>query len=289
MPIIPASELPIERYHASAPRWWSKTSLRRFREEGAPWTGMWLRGEVEPSTPDGVEQGMAIDCLLTEGAESLAKRFPCLPKDAPKKPSKSQREAKKPSPDTVAAIAWWDAWNAAHPGAIVLSFEDRQILTEAADAIRRLPCWSEIEESQAQATVRRDSPGLGIGLQARPDWLHVGKGRLRDLKKTRSLAFFGKQAIDLDYHLQAAVAGWCLAGDGISIEQASLVAVEWKRGARAREYIIPHEALVEGDTRMREIAAEVADRYARGDWSDQQAGPEVLPIPEYMLRRMGAA
>jgi hypothetical protein len=287
--IIPASELPIERYHACAPRWWSKTSLRRFKDEGAPWTGMWLRGEVEPSTPDGVEQGLAIDCLLTEGAESFARRFPRLPRNAPKKPTKAQREAKKPAPESVEAIRWWDEWNAANASSIILSHDDHVICAEAADAIRALPCWSEIEASQAQATVRRDSPGLGIGLQARPDWLHAGNGRLRDLKKTRSLAMFGKQAIDLGYHFQASIAGWCLAGDGIGIEQASLVAVEWKRGARAREYIIPHEALAEGDKQMREIAAEVADRYARGDWSDRQEQPEVLPIPEYMLRRMGVA
>jgi len=134
--------------------------------------------------------------------------------------------------------------------------------------------------------VRRDAPQLGIGLQSRPDWMNPGISRLWDLKKTRDLAIFGKQAIDLGYHLQAAVASWCLAGDGVQIEQASLVAVEWQRGPRAREYVIPHEALADGDRQMRAIAAEVADRLARNDWSDSQPQPEPLPIPEYMLRRM---
>ena len=32
----------------------------------------------------------------------------CLPDDAPKKPTEKQRTAKKPKPETLEAIAWWD-------------------------------------------------------------------------------------------------------------------------------------------------------------------------------------
>jgi hypothetical protein len=287
--IIPPEQLPIEQYHKSAPGWWSKTSLRYYQERGPAWTKLWLDGQVQAHKPEGVDAGLALDCYLTEGAEAFNKRFPRLPASAPKKPTKAQREAMRPSRETIEAIRWWDEWNAAHEGCIILSEEDRCILFEAVDAVRRLPCWPDVERCSAQTTVRRRSEALDFGLQSRPDWLSASTGRLYDLKKTRKLSIFGKQAIDLGYHLQAAVAGWCLAGDGIQIERASLIAVEWERGARAREYVIPHAALVAGDTAMRELAADIADRMARNDWTDRQAEAEPLAIPEYILRKMESA
>lgn len=288
--IIHASELSIEQYHASAPAWLSKTTLRYFQDNGAPWFKLYMDGQVKPATPGGVEQGLALDCLLTEDATAFAKRFPVLPDDAPKKPSITQRNAKKPSPETVVAINWWDEWMAQHGAdCIILSADDRLILADAAAAVRALPCWSEIEQSMAQATVRRQAQALGLGLQSRPDWLRTERGAVRDLKKTRDLTRFGSQAIDLGYHLQAAVAGWCLAGDGIGLEYASLVAVEWERGARAREYVIPQEVLVYADCQMREIAAEIGERLASGNWIDHQEKAEPLPVPGWMMAKMEAA
>jgi hypothetical protein len=113
-------------------------------------------------------------------------------------------------------------------------------------------------------------------------------GIVRDLKKTRSLEHFGKQAIDLGYHLQAALAGWCLAADGIMVERSTLVAVEWERGARAREYIIPDEALQDGMQTLQALAGEIAWRIRADDWTDIQESPEPLDIPSWMMRKMEA-
>ena len=111
-----------------------------------------------------------------------------------------------------------------------------------------------------------------------------------DLKKVRDLDRFGAQAIDLGYHLQAAVGGWCLAGDGFALEHAYLVAVEWERGARCRIYEIPHEALAFADRQMRDVAAEISDRVKRSDWADHPDGViKPLPIPGWMMARMEAA
>ncbi len=291
MPIIPASELPIEQYHRSAPAWLSKTSIRDFQSYGPAWWRMaYLDRSIPRPKPGGVEQGLALDCLLTEGADALARRFPVLPEDAPPKPSSRQRNAKKPSPDTVAAVQWWDAWEAAHPGATILSADDHAILADAAAAVLAHPRWPEIEDCEAQMTVRRSSPALGLGLQSRPDWLAKERRSSFDLKKCRDLDLFPKQAIDLGYHTQAAVGGWCLAGDGFALEHAYLVAVEWEHGARCRVWEIPHEALAYADRMMRETAAEIADRLQRQDWTDHPAGEiAALPIPGWMLAKMEAA
>lgn len=269
--IFTSTELPIEQYHASAPAWLSKTSLRDYISHGPAWWKLaYLDRTMERPSPGGALQGLALDCLLTEGMESFAARFAVKPAGHDGR-TKAGRE-----------------WAEANAGRLLLTAEDAEILADAAEAVRSCCAWDRIAKCAAQVSVRRESPALGLGLQSRPDWLHIdgGSAVLFDLKKTRDIDLFGKQAIELGYHLQAAIAGWCLAGDGIGLEHAYLVAVEWERGARCRVYEIPHAALEAGDRLMRETAAEIAARIKSGDWTDRQAGPEPLPIPDWLMRQM---
>lgn len=269
--IIPPSEISIERYHKGPPRWWSKTSLRNFQQYGPKWTRMYLSDEINTKRPDGALQGMALDCYLTEGVEAFASRF-CI---KPEGMSLATKDGK--------------AWKAEQGSREILSNEDGLILFEAIEAIRGCCMWPQIEASLAQHTVRRDQPALGIGLQARPDWIAPTQGMLFDLKKTRDLEQFGKQAINLGYHLQAALAGFCLAADAVYIEHSYLIAVEWERGARCRVYEIPHEYLESGHREMVKVAQEVADRVSRNDWTDKQDHPGTLSAPSWMERQMEVA
>ena len=270
--ILAPDQLGIEAYHKSAPSWLSKTSLMDFKRMGAPWWKMaYLDLSIQRPRPSGAEQGQALDCYLTEGADVFGERYSVKPDGM----SFTTKEGKE--------------WRAAHDGKMLISQDDRLILSDAVAAVRTLPCWPEIEKAQAQMTVRRMSAGLGLGLQSRPDWLDRERGIVWDLKKTRDLDVFGRQAIDIGYHLQAAIASWCLAGDGIGVEHAYLVAVEWERGARARVYEIPGEVLQYADREMRAIAAEIADRIKRQHWNDRQLAPEGLPIPGWLLAKMEAA
>ncbi len=289
MPILPPEAMPIGAYHDAAPNWLSKTSINYYRRHGPK--AFWLRyidRSITEPRPDGSVQGLALDCLLTEGEEALALRFPTVPDDSPKRPTKAQRNAKKPAPATIEAIKWWDEFEATFPNAEIISPDDHVILHELADSIRMLPIWKEIERARAQQTVRRMSDSLGLGLQSRPDWLFAENGWYYDLKKSRDISRFGAQAIDLGYHLQAAVSGWCLAGDGIALERSYLIAGEWARGGRARAYLIPEEALKAGYRDMCEAAAEISRRINEKDWLDVQAEPEPLPIPDWIKRKMEA-
>lgn len=272
MAIIPASELSITNYHNACPQWLSKTTLRDFQKMGAArWHATYVAKTLEKDRPDGAAQGLALDCLLTESYQDYVNRFAIKPDGM----SFATKDGK--------------AWRAGQEGKIILSSEDELILRDAADAVRLHPRWPDIQKCQAQTTIRRYSESLGLGLQSRPDWLNTAESCLFDLKKTRDLDIFGKQAIDLGYHTQAAIAGWCLSGESIQLEHAYLVAVEWERKARCRVYEIPHEALAYADQQMRLVAAEIADRLNRNVWTDQAPSCEPLPIPEHMRRRMEAA
>lgn len=290
--ILTAEELPIEAYHdAVKDGWLSKTSLKHFAEFGPKWWEMaYVSRVIEKPRPGGAEQGAALDCYLTEGPRTFEARYPEIPSDAPRRPTKAQLKAKKPSEATLDAIAWWSKWDAEHIGTLTLDAEDRAILYDAVEAVQTCPYWDEIRECTAQLTCRRWEKGLGVGLQSRPDWLSKDRRTLFDLKKTRDLARFGAQAIDLDYHLQAAIAAQALAGMGDPLERAFLVAVEWEHGARCEVLRIPDVAMIAGDARMSKIAADIAYRMKHNDWrAVAQSGELMLDIPPYMLRKMESA
>lgn len=267
--------LPIEEYHASAPAWLSKTTINEFRSHGPAWWKLaHLSRTVARKTPGGAAEGLAMDCMLTEGEAAFAARYAVKPKDM----SFSTTKGKE-----------WKAEQESRGVKHFIGAEDFDILRDAVDAVRNCSVWPEIQECEAQVTLRRESAALGLGLQSRPDWIDIPRGVVFDLKKTADLSAFGRQAIDLGYHLQAAIAGWCLAGEHIAMERAALVAVEWERGARCRVYEIPDYALDDGLSRLTETAREISARLQSGNWIDRQEQPEPLPIPEWMARKMMAA
>lgn len=268
-------DLPIAEYHASAPAWLSKTTINEFRSYGPAWWKLaHLDRSVKRKAPGGAAEGLALDCMLTEGEAAFSARYAVKPKDLNFSTTKGKE---------------WKAEQEAKGIKDFISAEDYDILRDAVDAVRSCSVWADIQACEAQVTLRRESPSLGLGLQSRPDWLNLSTGVIFDLKKTSDLSAFGRQAIDLGYHLQAAIGGWCLAGERIALERAALVAVEWERGARCRVYDIPDYALDDGLARLTETATEISKRLASGDWTDRQDQPEPLPIPEWMARKMVAA
>jgi len=270
MTIIQSADLPIEVYHQSVPAWLSKTSLRDFIDHGASWFyKAYIGKSIKRNVPDGVEQGSALDCLLTEGKSAFAARYVIK------------------TDDYDGRTAAGKAWRLENENKQHLTAKDFAILGDAADAVRLDPVWKDLEKASAQITVRRSSESLGLGLQSRPDFLALDRGAIYwDLKKTRDLDLFGKHAINLGYHLQAAVARWCLAGEGITMGPAYLVAVEWEHGARCRVYEIPEWAIDDGERQMRSAASDIADRMKRGDWTNSPMPVSPLDIPDWMRRKM---
>lgn len=272
MPIINSTDLPIEQYHSCVPEWLSKTSLRDLIDHGAKWFHQSYIGKtIKRTAPGGVEQGSALDCLLTEGHAAFNARYVIKPDDYDGRTSAGK------------------AWRVEHEDQLHLSAKDFAILGDAADAVRLDPVWKDVEQASAQLTVRRSSESLGLGLQSRPDFLALDRGAIYwDLKKTRDLDLFGKQAINLGYHLQAAVARWCLKGDGITMGPAYLIAVEWEHGARCHVYEIPEWAIDDGERQMRAAASDIADRLKRNDWTNDPTPVRPLDVPEWMRRKMEA-
>ena len=269
MQTIPPSELSIGDYHAAAPRWLSKTSLRDYGEHGPAWWKLrYIDRAIPNKRPDGALQGMALDCLLTEGLEQYMSRFIVRPEGIDLRTTAGKQ------------------WRAANEGKEILGIDDGLIIEEAAEAVTSCCEWNEIEDrGLAQHTLRWETT-LGFGLQSRPDWISRDGKTIWDLKKTHDLSRFGKQAVDLGYHLQAAIAVWCLRQQKIAVENVYLIAVEWERWARCNVYRVPQFAIEGGENLLLSYATDIGNHMKSGNWTHHQDEPEDLPIPDWQARSM---
>ncbi len=94
------------------------------------------------------------------------------------------------------------AWKKENEGKIVVSNSDRTLYEYGLENLRELGEWGLVEGAVEQPTFRRSYDGLP-GLQSRPDWYHVKKQTMIDLKTTESLDRFRFSVEDFMYHVQA--------------------------------------------------------------------------------------
>lgn len=257
--ILAPEQLPIADYHNSAPRYWSKTALKDLAAKGPKWVyGAYITKEIKRERPGGALQGLALDCLLTEGDEAFDFGWAIRPDDLDGR-TKDGKE--------------WAVKNAHKQ---ILSAKDGLILSDAADAVTSHPIWDDIQKCQSQLSIRQDwSPGLG--LQSRPDWINLQDGVYIDLKKTADLDRFPQQAYDLGYILQAAVCKWALEREGTIIKDYYLVAAEWERASRCRAYRISEFQLSDATMEMERLMGRLCSHLESGEWDEVPLHHQDLP------------
>lgn len=165
--------------------------------------------------------GTLAHCAILESAE-LEKRYIVLPDDAPKRPTAAQWSAKKPSPESVEAMAWWTAFEKQAAGREVITPAERAAAETQRQAVVASP---ELRELLASGVAEQSAYWLdhrtGVRCQCRPDWTHrisASKVILVDVKTTvdASPGAFARSVWDYGYHRQAALysGGFEAAGGG---------------------------------------------------------------------------
>lgn len=88
----------------------SNSKLNVFRRSPELYRQTYITKEVQPAEPTkALVVGSGLHSYLNDGADAFKRCYVVIPPDAPRRPSKIQRNAKKPSPETLASIAFWDA------------------------------------------------------------------------------------------------------------------------------------------------------------------------------------
>mgnify|MGYP003131574195 CR=1 FL=1 len=127
--------------------------------------------------------------------------------DAPKRPTATQRNAKKPSNQTLDAIAFWESFDNKAKGKTILSFEDIERLTIMKQRIVEHPAASTILNLSgvAEQSYQWKDEKTGELCKSRPDF-HTDDGTLIvDLKTTSDASELGfqKSVHNFRYHVQA--------------------------------------------------------------------------------------
>lgn len=164
-------DVDIEDYHGGPGI--SKSGLDSINANPAIYYGRHLDPQRPPPASRGGQlEGSLAHCAILEPDE-FAKRYATLPTDAPRRPTDAQWNAKNPSPESVAAMAWWKEWNATTNGATVITHDQRETAMRQADSVRRLPEMVEaLQRGHAETSAYWTDPVTGELCRCRPDWVY---------------------------------------------------------------------------------------------------------------------
>lgn len=139
----------------------------------APAKYAWSLTHPKPSTPE-QEYGTAFEAALLE-PELYHEVVIVVPSNAPKKPNKNQLGAKKNSPDSAFAIAWWDRFEFDKRGRIILKADEDEELWEMVKAVRSNP---DVAAALSRPTAIQPSifwEDSGVFRRGRPDIYRIGQ------------------------------------------------------------------------------------------------------------------
>jgi exodeoxyribonuclease VIII len=169
----------------------------------APALYRYRRDNPTPRT-DAMRWGSLVHTAILE-PDKFADSVIIIPDDAPSRPTKKQREAKKPSTATLEAIAWWQAFDAAVIDREPITIDEHAELLATRDAAWADPiarkALSQIELAETSIFWKSND----IECRCRPDAI-LTSGAILDLKTTRDAAPdpFAKSIAAFRYHVQAA-------------------------------------------------------------------------------------
>lgn len=118
----------------------------------------------ERAGTDATDWGNLFDCYILSPSQ-FKDRYAAIPPDVPRKPSTAQRRAKKPSPDTLSAIEWWDKFDKVNGDKIVITDSDIYKVRQAAKRLLEFPGMKDfIDGCDKQVWIAAEwhDPGTGL-------------------------------------------------------------------------------------------------------------------------------
>jgi exodeoxyribonuclease VIII len=187
-------DIPAEQYHALP--YVSSSFLKKFRKNPAAA----LLPEEDKAC---FALGGASHAYSLEGDAAFLSQYIVMPSDAPKRPTSTQINAKKPSDETVKAIDWWDKFEKANAGKILLTADQAAAVFGIDKSLKSHPLASMLlKRGNPELTLIWDDPGTGLRCKARID-LNPERRALIDYKTCADVAKFDRQMVTLNYDIQA--------------------------------------------------------------------------------------
>lgn len=241
---------------------------------------------TEPSADTQAKiDGRALHCAILE-PDMFAQRYCAKPVDAPRD-LRHLRGAAKPSESTLQAIGWWDAFDAANAGKIILDQADIDEKLFIADRIRSHPRLRGFFDAPGvnEASLFAHDPETGVGVKARNDRRVVVGGYrvILDPKSTedcRSEAF-SRSAYQYGYFQQAAfytdISEWC----GEPVDLFLNIAFEKGKPYAVKVYEVQAAELEFGRQQYRGALNTWAECVKNNDFPCYDDDIEPLTLPPY--------
>lgn len=276
-------DMPFEQYLAIDAL--SATGLKLFAR--SPWH---YRNRVETDPTPAMLRGTLAHCAVLE-ADAMASRYAVVPDEAPPRPSARQWNAKNPSDESKAAMAWWSDFNASLQGREIVSHQDYRLCQEQLRAVLRVPELADIlRHGHGEVSIFWVDDATGIYCKARPDWLppaDCGMVTPMDLKtcNDESPGGFGRAAARLRYDLQAAhyIAG-IETVTGHKVRKFVFGAVSSKPPILAVPYVLTDEITEQGREDRAELMHRMAWCIREKEWPTYGTGFQLLDFPAYAKR-----
>jgi len=250
----------------------------------SPWH---FHNRVDGDPTPSMLRGTLAHCAVLE-PDAMAKRYVVMPEDAPRRPSRLQWEAKKPSPESLAAMAWWTTWQEDNAGRTLVSHADYSVCQMQLEAVKANPTLAELlRAGRGEVSIFWVDDKTGLYCKARPDWLPPADGgRITpvDLKTCadESPSGFGRAAARLRYDLQAAhyTAG-IEAVTGLKVDKFVFGAVSSKPPVLAVPYTLTDEIRDQGVEERRELMERLVWCRRENVWPAYGDGLQLLDFPAY--------
>lgn len=306
--IIP--DEPIELYHQRIAV--SNSRLKDFRTRPLKYWRKHVAKILPPDDSKALRDGRSFDSYLLDGPVAFVKSYVVTPADAPKKPTKAQLEAEKPTPAASALIKWWADFDAVVGERSVLSQDDFAQILMLEAAVNKSPEVKAALSGLRQVTFRKDYGGAMPPVQARPDiWCPDGiPGRpdicatpcFVDMKTTASLTdgefgSFRAAVRKCGYYRQAGLAV-ALATELLPPEKVPVDGFRWffaaiekdpAVGGVAQLYELEQEDIVRGYNEVKADLVALAECYRTGVWPGTLGGVQKVGLSHWDRKRIDAA
>ena len=210
-----------------------------------------------------------------------------VPEDAPRKPSQAQRDAKNPSPESVASITWWDNFYAEVAGKEIVTPDEYEMLTGMGKAVREHPAASVLlaKEGWTEACFFWIDADTGAKCRARMDRVIPELRLILDIKTAEeaSAAKFSRACGNFRYGVQSAIYP--------DAAQAVLGGDDWRFLFIVVEKRKPHfVAVYEADEMMRDLGraeyqldlAKYQECVRSNNWPGYTDTIEPISLPSWM-------
>ena len=243
--------------------------------------------------------GTAFHSLLLE-PQVFAQSYVVEPENAPRKPTSVQRNAKKPSPETIEAISFWDKFESENAGKSVLGQDANEQLLAMAHSVNRHPAAHALltgAPGVAELSCYWNDPTTGVLCRCRPDYWRTD-GIIVDVKTTEDASpeGFAKSLVNWRYHVQAP---FYLDGLAECIKQSGetelvipntfvFLCVEKKPPYAVAVYLLDAESFELGRIEYRQDLKTYAECIEHEKWPGYGDTIQKIGVPQWHLIRNAA-